>query len=176
MDVSLQLGALVERIQLTNETSKETKVMKYILMMSGTQTSVARYQTWSQSDRDTHMQGLGAVVKGLMETGEFVDTALGRTEGSQIRPRREERAAGDGWRLPRIQGVSAGLLDRRCGHTRARLRHRCPDFGCSRAGRHSDEYADRGTAVPGIENDRMTARHGDRSKHWSSLQEERSGR
>ena len=48
--------------------------MKYILMMSGTQTSVARYQTWSQSDRDTHMQALGAVVKGLVETGEFVAT------------------------------------------------------------------------------------------------------
>jgi hypothetical protein len=54
--------------------SKETKVMKYILMMSGTQTGVAGYQTWSQSDRDKHMQALGAVVKELVETGEFVAT------------------------------------------------------------------------------------------------------
>jgi hypothetical protein len=46
--------------------------MKYILMMSGTQTSVSGYQTWLQNDRDTHMQALGAVVKGLVETGEFV--------------------------------------------------------------------------------------------------------
>jgi hypothetical protein len=54
--------------------SKETKVMKYILMMSGTQTGVAGYHAWSQSDRDKHMQALGAVVKELVETGEFVAT------------------------------------------------------------------------------------------------------
>ncbi len=48
--------------------------MKYILMMSGPQKGVAGYQSWSQGDRDTHMQALGAVVKGLVETGEFVAT------------------------------------------------------------------------------------------------------
>lgn len=48
--------------------------MKYILLMSGTQAGVATYQTWAQSDRDTHMQRLGAIVKDLVEKGEFVDT------------------------------------------------------------------------------------------------------
>ena len=48
--------------------------MKYILMMSGTKAGVAGYHTWSQSDRDTHMQSLGAIVKEFVETGEFVAT------------------------------------------------------------------------------------------------------
>jgi hypothetical protein len=33
--------------------------MKYILMMSGTKAGVSGYHTWSQSDRDTHMQTKG---------------------------------------------------------------------------------------------------------------------
>ncbi len=48
--------------------------MKYILMMSGTQAGVAGYQSWTQSDRDMHMETLGAIVKELAETGEFVAT------------------------------------------------------------------------------------------------------
>jgi len=48
--------------------------MKYILLMSSTKTGVSEYHTWSQSDRDAHMQRLGDVVKELVETGEFVDT------------------------------------------------------------------------------------------------------
>jgi hypothetical protein len=48
--------------------------MKYILMMSGTKPGVSGYHTWTQSDRDTHMQTLGAIVKDLVETGEFVAT------------------------------------------------------------------------------------------------------
>ena len=48
--------------------------MKYILMMSGTKAGVAEYHTWPQSDRDTHMQTLGAIVKEFVETGEFVAT------------------------------------------------------------------------------------------------------
>ena len=48
--------------------------MKYILLMSGTKAGVSGYQSWSQADRDTHMQTLGAVVKDLVETGEFVAT------------------------------------------------------------------------------------------------------
>jgi hypothetical protein len=49
-------------------------VMKYILLMSGTQEGVSVYQQWAQSDRDKHMQSLGSIVKELMETGEFVST------------------------------------------------------------------------------------------------------
>jgi hypothetical protein len=48
--------------------------MKYILMMSGTKAGVAGYHTSSQSDRDAHMQTLGAIVKDLVATGEFVAT------------------------------------------------------------------------------------------------------
>jgi hypothetical protein len=48
--------------------------MKYILLMSGTKEGVARYHTWAQSDRDTHMQALGTVIKEMVETGEFVAT------------------------------------------------------------------------------------------------------
>jgi hypothetical protein len=54
--------------------TKEKFVMKYILMMSGTKAGVSGYQAWSQADRDTHMQTLGAIVKDLVETGEFVAT------------------------------------------------------------------------------------------------------
>jgi hypothetical protein len=60
--------------QLREETNKGGVIMKYILLMSSTQAGVAGYQAWSQTDRDTHMQNLGAVVKELVETGEFVAT------------------------------------------------------------------------------------------------------
>jgi len=48
--------------------------MKYILLMSSTNAGVGGYQAWAQSDRDTHMQTLGAIVKELVESGEFVAT------------------------------------------------------------------------------------------------------
>lgn len=48
--------------------------MKYILLMSGTSAGVSWYQSLPQNDRDTHMQTLGAIVKDLVETGEFVAT------------------------------------------------------------------------------------------------------
>ena len=48
--------------------------MKYILLMSSTQAGVAGYNTWAQSDRDAVMQTLDAIVKDLVETGEFVAT------------------------------------------------------------------------------------------------------
>jgi len=48
--------------------------MKYILLMSGTQAGVTGYHAWAPSDRDTHMQRLGAIVQELVETGEFVAT------------------------------------------------------------------------------------------------------
>jgi hypothetical protein len=49
--------------------------MKYILMMSSTKAGVSGYQSWSQSDRDAHMQVLGNVMKELTESGEFVATS-----------------------------------------------------------------------------------------------------
>ncbi|MGC2400071.1 MAG: YciI family protein [Acidobacteriaceae bacterium] len=48
--------------------------MKYILLMSSTQEGASGYHRWAQSDRDTHMQTLGSIVKELVETGEFVAT------------------------------------------------------------------------------------------------------
>ena len=113
--------------------------MKYILMMSSTKAGVSAYHTWSQSDRDTHMQTLGTIVKELVETGEFVATQ-GLAEPKEAKVVRGEKngLADDGWHLPRIEGVPAGLLDCRCGHARARLRHRRPNFGGTGTGRYSD--------------------------------------
>ena len=48
--------------------------MKYILLMSSTQAGISAYHTWSQRDRDTHMQTLGTLAKELLETGEFIET------------------------------------------------------------------------------------------------------
>ena len=48
--------------------------MKYILMMSGTKAGVSGYRASPQADRDAHMQALGAIVKDLVQTGEFVAT------------------------------------------------------------------------------------------------------
>jgi hypothetical protein len=59
---------------ITNVNNQGEESVKYILMMSSTQSGVATYHTWSQRDRDTHMQTLGAIAKELVETGEFVST------------------------------------------------------------------------------------------------------
>lgn len=48
--------------------------MKYILLMAGTKSGVSGYHTWSQGDRDAHMQILRNVVNDLIETSEFVAT------------------------------------------------------------------------------------------------------
>jgi len=48
--------------------------MKYILLMSSTQAGVTGYHTWTQSDRDKHMQTLRTVIEELKGTGEFVAT------------------------------------------------------------------------------------------------------
>jgi hypothetical protein len=45
--------------QPRDETNRGGTVMKYVLLMSSTKAGVSRYHTWSQSDRDTHMQTLG---------------------------------------------------------------------------------------------------------------------
>jgi hypothetical protein len=72
--------------------------MKYILMMSGTKTGVARYHTWSQSDRDTHLQTLGGLVKELVETGEFVavQPLAGPTEAKVVRGEKNGLPVTDG--------------------------------------------------------------------------------
>ena len=64
--------------------------MKYILLMSSTKAGVSGYHTWSQSDRDTHMHTLGAVVKELVETGEFVATQ-GLSEAKEAKVVRGEK-------------------------------------------------------------------------------------
>jgi hypothetical protein len=64
--------------------------MKYILLMSSTKPGVSGYHTWPQSDRDTHMQTLGAIVKDLVETGEFVATQ-GLAEPAQAKVVRGEK-------------------------------------------------------------------------------------
>jgi hypothetical protein len=74
-------------------------VMKYILLMSSTKAGVSGYHTWSQSDRDTHMQGLGNIVKELVESGEFVATQ-GLVEPKEAKVVRGEK---DG--LPVTDGI-----------------------------------------------------------------------
>ena len=48
--------------------------MKYILMMTGTQTGVETYRSWSEQDRQAHMAILMRIHKELSESGEFVAT------------------------------------------------------------------------------------------------------
>jgi hypothetical protein len=74
MDVPLKLGNQSTTMQPRRETGRGENVMKYILMMSGTQAGASRYLAWPQSDRDTHMQTLRDLAKDLTETGEFVAT------------------------------------------------------------------------------------------------------
>ncbi len=73
--------------------------MKYILLMSSVQAGVSGYRTWSQSDRDTHMQTLNTVVKDLVETGEFVITE-GLTE-----PKEAKVVRGESNGLPVTDGI-----------------------------------------------------------------------
>jgi hypothetical protein len=64
--------------------------MKYILLMSGTQTGVQGYQAWSQADRDAHMAVLHSINSELAESGEFVATQ-GLTPPSEARMVRGEK-------------------------------------------------------------------------------------
>jgi hypothetical protein len=64
--------------------------MKYILMMSSTKAGASGYHAWAPSDRDTHMQTLGAIAKELVERGEFVDTQ-GLAEPKEARIVRGEK-------------------------------------------------------------------------------------
>jgi hypothetical protein len=85
-----------------NRMQKPTErgiVMKYILLMSSTKAGVSGYHTWSQSDRDTHMQALGNIVKELVESGEFVATQ-GLVEPQEAKVVRGEK---DG--LPVTDGI-----------------------------------------------------------------------
>ncbi len=46
--------------------------MKYILMMTGTNSGVGAYRAWSDHDREAHMAVLTRINKELRESGEFV--------------------------------------------------------------------------------------------------------
>jgi hypothetical protein len=48
--------------------------MKYILLMSSTQAGVSGYHRWTAGDRETHMEALHALLKELVDSGEFVAT------------------------------------------------------------------------------------------------------
>lgn len=48
--------------------------MKYILLMSGTNSGVKGYQAWSQKDRDDHMAVLHKISQDLTNSGEFIAT------------------------------------------------------------------------------------------------------
>lgn len=48
--------------------------MKYILLMSGTNTGVEGYHAWSKHDIEAHMAVLHRINKELTDSGEFVAT------------------------------------------------------------------------------------------------------
>jgi hypothetical protein len=73
--------------------------MQYILLMSGTKAGVSGYQTWSQADRDTHMRTLGAIVKELSETGEFIATQ------ALVEPKEAKIVRGEKNGLPITDGI-----------------------------------------------------------------------
>jgi len=73
--------------------------MKYILLMSSTQSGVAGYNKWPQAERDAHMQVLGGIVKDLVDTGEFVATQ-GLTQPAEAKVVRGEKNG-----LPVTDGV-----------------------------------------------------------------------
>jgi hypothetical protein len=73
--------------------------MKYILLMSSTKAGVSGYQTWSRSDRDAHMQSLGAIVGDLVKTGEFVATQ------PLVEPKEARLVRGEKNGLPITDGV-----------------------------------------------------------------------
>jgi hypothetical protein len=73
--------------------------VKYILLMSGTQSGVAGYHKWSQADRDIHMQTLGAIVKDLVDSGEFVATQ------GLVEPKQAKVVRGEKNDLPVTDGV-----------------------------------------------------------------------
>jgi hypothetical protein len=73
--------------------------VKYILLMSSTQAGVSGYHKWSQADRDTHMQTLGAIVKNLVNSGELVATQ-GLAEPKEAKVARGEKNG-----LPVTDGV-----------------------------------------------------------------------
>jgi len=85
--------------QPRDETNRGGTVMKYILMMSSTKAGVSAYHTWSQSDRDTHMQTLGTIVKELVETGEFV------AEQGLAEPKEAKVVRGEKNGLPVTDGI-----------------------------------------------------------------------
>lgn len=75
--------------------------MKYILLMSGTQSGVQSYMTWSQRDRDAHMAVLQRIGKELAASGEFVAT-------QPLAPPREARLVrGERDGMPVTDGVFA---------------------------------------------------------------------
>ena len=86
--------------------------MKYILLMSGTKAGVDGYHAWSQKDIETHMAVLRGITNDLTGSREFVATqGLAEPAEAKACARGEKRHAGHRRYFPRVEGVSAGLLD-----------------------------------------------------------------
>jgi hypothetical protein len=85
-DYRLKAQFVAGTARIANFTKRKRRIpMKYILLMSSTQADVSVYQAWSQADRDAHMQKIGAIVKDLVDSGEFVSTqGLGAPQEAKI--------------------------------------------------------------------------------------------
>jgi hypothetical protein len=122
---------------------EEPKQMKYILLMSGTRAGVEGYHAWSKQDIEAHMAVLQHINKDLTASGEFIATQ-GLDNPSQAKVVRGEKngmPVTDGV-FCRVEGISAGLLDRRSCQRAACLRHSGADFRSSRTWGQTNQHAD----------------------------------
>jgi hypothetical protein len=104
-------------------------IVKYILLMSGTKAGVAGYQTWAQSDRDAHMRALKDLVKGLVESGEFVATQ------PLAEPKEAKVVRGENGGLPVTDGVFPEAKEFLLGYWIVEVA--TPERACAIAGRIS---------------------------------------
>jgi hypothetical protein len=74
------------------------KIMKYILMMTGTSPGVGTYRAWSDHDRQAHTAVLARINKELRDSGEFVanDGLAGPDQARVVRGEKDGLPVTDG--------------------------------------------------------------------------------
>ena len=96
--------------------------MKYILMMNCPKTGYDSFGAWPKKDIQAHIAFMMGLNKALRESGELVSAeGLAEPEAGQARASREGRRTDHGRRVSGGQGISRGLLDRRCRESGAGL-------------------------------------------------------
>jgi hypothetical protein len=74
------------------------RIMKYILMMTGTSPGVGTYRAWSDHDRQAHTAVLARINKELRDSGEFVanDGLAGPDQARVVRGEKDGLPVTDG--------------------------------------------------------------------------------